>query len=86
MTLGCVFEIGVSHTKGDLATDWSPSSQFLAPMLAGKHVWLNAQNSTEMSERLRQIHSAYLSSPTDISACVDRAECSSRSASVEKLR
>jgi hypothetical protein len=42
MTLGRVFEIGVSHTKGDLAIDWSPSSQFLAPVLAGKHVWLNA--------------------------------------------
>jgi hypothetical protein len=70
ITLGRVFEIGVSHTKGDLATDWSPSSHFLAPVLAGKHVWLNAQNFTEMSERLRQFHSAYLSSPTDTSACV----------------
>jgi hypothetical protein len=50
MTLGHVFEIGVSHTKEDLATDWSLSSQFLAPVLAGKHAWLNAQNSTEMSE------------------------------------
>jgi hypothetical protein len=70
MTLGRVFEIGVSHTKGDLATDWSPSSQFLAPVLAGKHVWLNAQNSTEISERLRQFHSAYLSSPSDTSPCV----------------
>jgi hypothetical protein len=70
MTLGRVFGNGVSHSKGDLATDWSPSSQFLAPVLAGKHVWLNAQNSTEMSERLRQFHSAYLSSPTDTSACV----------------
>jgi hypothetical protein len=70
MTLGRVFEIGVSHTKGDLATDWSPSSQFLAPVLAEKYVWLNAQNSTEMSERLRQFHPAYLSSPTDTSACV----------------
>jgi hypothetical protein len=39
-------------------------------MLAGKHVWLNAQNSTERSERLRQLHYAYLSSPTDTSACV----------------
>jgi hypothetical protein len=70
MTLRRVFEIGVSHTKGDLATNWSPPSQFLAPVLAGKHVWLNAQNSTEMSERLRQLHSTYLSSPTDTSACV----------------
>jgi hypothetical protein len=70
MTLGPVFEIGVSHTKGDLATDGSPSSQFLAPVLSGKHVWLNAQNSTEMSERLRQFHYAYLSSPTDSSASV----------------
>jgi hypothetical protein len=70
MTLGRVFEIGVSHTKGDLATDWSPYSQFLAPVLAGKHVWLNAQNSTEISERLRQFHSAYSSSPIDTSACV----------------
>jgi hypothetical protein len=69
-TLGRIFEIGVSHTNGDLATDWSPSSQFLAPVLAGKHVWLNAQNSTELSERLRQFYSAYLSSPTDTSACV----------------
>jgi hypothetical protein len=69
-TLGRVFEIGVSHTNGDLATDWSPSSQFLAPMLAEKHVWLNAQNCTELSERLRQFHSAYLSSPTDTFACV----------------
>jgi hypothetical protein len=42
ITLRRVFEIGVSHTEGDLATDWSPSSQFLAPVLAGKHVWLNA--------------------------------------------
>jgi hypothetical protein len=67
MTLGRVFDIGVSHTKGDLATDWSPSSQFLAHVLAGKHVWLNAQNSTEMSERLKQFHSAYLSNPF---ACV----------------
>jgi hypothetical protein len=25
MTLGRVFEIEVSHTKGDLATDWSHS-------------------------------------------------------------
>jgi hypothetical protein len=33
-------------------------------------VWLNAQNSTEMSEGLRQFHSAYLSSPTNTSACV----------------
>jgi hypothetical protein len=33
-------------------------------------VWLNAQNSTEMSERLRQFHSAYLSNPIDTSACV----------------
>jgi hypothetical protein len=33
-------------------------------------VWLNAQNSTKMSERLRQFHSAYLSNPTDNSACV----------------
>jgi hypothetical protein len=39
-------------------------------VLAEKHVWLNAQNSTEMSERLRQFHFAYLSSPTDTSACV----------------
>jgi hypothetical protein len=70
MTLRRVLEIGVSYTKGDLATYWSPSSQFLAPVLAGKHVWLNGQNSTEMSERLRQFHSAYLSSPTDTSACV----------------
>jgi hypothetical protein len=70
MTLGRVFEIGVSHTKGDLATDCSPSSQFLAPVLAGKHVWLNAQSATEMSKRLRQFHSAYLSSPTNTSACV----------------
>jgi hypothetical protein len=70
MTLGRVFEIEVSHTTEDLATDWSPSSQFLAPVLAEKHVWLNAQNSIEMSERLRQFHSAYLSNPTDTSACV----------------
>jgi hypothetical protein len=70
MTLGRVFEIGVSHTKGDLAIDWSPSSQFLAPVLAGKHVWLNARNSIKMSERLRQFRSAYLSSPTDTSACI----------------
>jgi hypothetical protein len=70
MTLGRVFEIGVFHTKGDLATDWSSISQFLAPVLARKNVWLNAQNSTEMSERLRQFHSAYLFSPTDTSACV----------------
>jgi hypothetical protein len=67
-TLGHVFEIGVSHTNGDLATDWSPSSQFLAPVLARKHVWLNAQNSIELSERRRQFHSAYLSSPIDTSA------------------
>jgi hypothetical protein len=33
-------------------------------------VWLNAQNSTEMSERLRQFQSAYLSSPIDTSACI----------------
>jgi hypothetical protein len=33
-------------------------------------VWLNAQNSTEMSERLRQFYSAYLSNPTDTSACI----------------
>jgi hypothetical protein len=87
-TLGRVFEIGFSHTNGDLATDWSPSSQFLAPVLAGKHVWLNAQNSTELSKRLRQFHSAYLFSPTDTSACVLilKAEYSSRSASVEELR
>jgi hypothetical protein len=39
-TLGRVFEIGVSHTNGDLATYWSPSSQFLVPNVAGKHVWL----------------------------------------------
>jgi hypothetical protein len=39
-------------------------------VLARKHVWLNAQNSKEMSKRLRQFHSAYLSSPTDTSACV----------------
>jgi hypothetical protein len=69
-TLERVFEIGVSYTNGDLATDWSPSSQFLAPVLAEKHVWLNAQNSTELSGRLRQFYSAYLSSPTDTSACV----------------
>jgi hypothetical protein len=68
-TLGRVFEIEVSHANGDLATDWSPF-QFLASRLAGKHVWLNAQNSVELSERLRQFHSAYLSSPTDTSACV----------------
>jgi hypothetical protein len=70
MTLGCVFETGVSRTKGDLATDCSPSSQLLASALAGKHVWLNAQNSTEMSERLRQFYYAYLSSPIDTFACV----------------
>jgi hypothetical protein len=70
MTLGRVFEIGVSHTKGDLATDWSPSSQLVASKLAGKHVWLNAQNSVELAERLRQFHSAYVSSSTDTSACV----------------
>jgi hypothetical protein len=70
MTLERVSEIGVSHTKGDLATYWSPSSQFLTPVLAKKHVWLIAQNSTEMSECLRQFHSAYLSSPTDTSACI----------------
>jgi hypothetical protein len=70
MTPGRVSKIEVSHTKEDLATDWSPSSQLLAPVLAGKPVWLNAQNSTEMSERLRQFHSAYLSSPIDTSACV----------------
>jgi hypothetical protein len=70
MTLGRVFEIGVFHTKGDLATDWSPFCQILAPVLAGKHVWLNAQNSTEISERLEQFYSAYLSSPTDTSAYV----------------
>jgi hypothetical protein len=70
MALGRAFEIGVSHTKGDFTTDWSPSSPFLAPMLAGKHVWLNAQSSTEMSERLRQFHSACLCSPADTSACV----------------
>jgi hypothetical protein len=52
MTLGRVFEIEVSHTKGDLATDWSPSSRFFATMLAGTHVWLNAQNSTDMLKRL----------------------------------
>jgi hypothetical protein len=69
-TLGRVFEIGVSHTNGDLATDWSPRSQFLDRILTSKHVWLNAQNSTELSERLRQLHSASLSSPTDTSACV----------------
>jgi hypothetical protein len=33
-------------------------------------VWLNAQNFIEIAERLRQFHSAYLSSPTDTSACV----------------
>jgi hypothetical protein len=71
MTLGRVFETRVSHTKGDLATDWSPSSsQLLASKLAGKHVWLNAQNSVELAERLRQFHSAYVSSSTDTSACV----------------
>jgi hypothetical protein len=48
MTLKRIFEIGVSHTKGDLATDRSLSFQFLALVLAGKHVWLNAQNSIEM--------------------------------------
>jgi hypothetical protein len=30
----------------------------MAPVLATKHVWLNAQNSTELSERLKQFHSA----------------------------
>jgi hypothetical protein len=69
-TLGRVFEIGVSHTNGDLATDWSPSSSFLAPELAGKHVWLNVQNSVELSERLRQFHSAYMSGSTDTFACI----------------
>jgi hypothetical protein len=70
ITLERVFEIGVSHTKEDLTTNWSPSSQFLAPVLVGKHVWLNAQNSTEMSERLRQFRSVYLSCLTVTSACV----------------
>ena len=69
-TLGRVFEIGVSHTNGDLATDWSPHSQFLDQELAGKHVWLNAKSSKELSERLRHFQSAYLSSSTDTSACV----------------
>jgi hypothetical protein len=71
MTLGRVFEIGVSHTKGDLATDWSPSSsQLVASKLTGKLVWLNAQNSVELAKRLRQFHSAHVSSSTDTSACV----------------
>ena len=69
-TLGRVFEIGVSHTNGDLATDWSPHSQFLDQELTGKHVWLNAKSSKELSERLRHFQSAYLSSSTDTSACV----------------
>ena len=67
---GRIFEMGVLRSGQSIATDVCPNPQFLSSSMSGKHVWLNASNVRDLSERIRHFHSAFADDPTSTSACV----------------
>ena len=67
---GCIFEMGVHRSEDSISTDVCPNHSFLSSSMAGKHVWINANTSRDVTERLRHFHSAFSESPTSTSACV----------------
>ena len=67
---GRIFEMGVLRSDGSIATDVCPNSQFLSSSMKGKHVWLNAGDVKDLSERIRHFQSAFADAPTSTSACV----------------
>ena len=48
---GRVFDKGILKSNGVLSTDVCPNSSFLREDLSGKHSWLSASTSKELSER-----------------------------------
>ena len=67
---GRIFEIGVQRSGESIATAVCPNADFLSSSMSGKHVWLNASNVKDLSERIRHFHSAFVDNPTSTSACV----------------
>lgn len=67
---GRLFEMGVQRSGDSIVTDVCPNSVFLSSSMSGKHVWLNAGNVKDLSEKIRHFHSAFLENPTQTSACV----------------
>ena len=67
---GRVFDKGILKSNGVLSTDVSPNSSFLREDLSGKHSWLSASTSKELSERVRHALSACASDPLHTSFCV----------------
>ena len=67
---GRIFEMGVQRSDDSISTDVCPNSAFLSSSMAGKHVWINASTSKDVTERLRHLHSAFVDCPPSTSACV----------------
>ena len=67
---GRLFEIGVTRSGDSIGTDVCPNSDFLSSSMTGKHVWLSANTSKDLSERSRHFHSAYQEDPISTSACI----------------
>ena len=62
--------MGVRRSESSIVTDVSPNAKFLSSPMSGKHVWINASNAKDLSERIRHFHSAFVENPTATSACV----------------
>ena len=69
-TTGRVFDIGVHRSDGCLSTVVGPHHSPMSSDMAGKHSWLNAGSCEQLSEWMRQFHSAFDAKPLVTSACV----------------
>ena len=72
--------------KSSVVTDVSPNAKFLSSPMSGKHVWINASNAKDLSERIRHFHSAFVEeSHCYLCLCVDSRQYAGCFAIVEKF-
>jgi hypothetical protein len=67
---GRIFDHGGVSSAASISTASCPTASSCKMSLQGKHVWINASNPQEMSDKLLYFQSAYNALPQKTSACV----------------